>query len=64
MAGGDVRAVELPGAAGPEVLARIGLRPQVEINDLRTVDGRQPHDLPSLHLERMARSDRYDHFAD
>ena len=59
VADGDVRTVELPGTARPEPLPRIVQRPQVEIDDLRTVDSGEPHDLPSRHCEGVARSDRH-----
>ena len=54
MAGGDVGAVELSGAGRPEPLAWIVRRPQVEIDDLRTVDRREPHDLSCVDRERVA----------
>ena len=45
MTGRDMRSVELPGAGGPEPFARVVAGPQVEVDDLRAIDGREPHDL-------------------
>ena len=39
-------------------------RPQVEIDDLRTVDRREPHDLSCVDRERVAGPHRHDRLAD
>src|SRR6185503_10918495 len=64
VAGREVGAVELPGARGPETLARIVLRPDVEVHDLRAIDRREPHDLSSADPERVTGSDRNHRLAD
>ena len=64
MTGGDVCSVELPGARRPEALAGIVARPEVEIDDLRAVDGREPHDLSGSHWKGMTRPDRDHRLAD
>ena len=58
--GGDMGPVELSCASSPEPLAWIVLRPQVEIDDLRSVDSRESDDLPGRDRERVAGSHRND----
>ena len=64
MAGRDVRAVELPRAGSPESLTRIVASPQVEIDHLWPVDGRETDDLPGLHRKAVPRPHRDDDITD
>src|SRR3981081_4175562 len=55
---GGVRSMNLPGAGGPEVLARIRGIPAVEVRHLRTVRGSDSTNLSSLHQPCASREDR------
>jgi hypothetical protein len=46
------------------VLPRVGPRPQVEVDDLRTIDGGDAYDLTGSDGERVPRSHRHHDVAD
>jgi ATP-dependent RNA helicase DeaD len=60
MADGQMRAVKLPCTACPEPLSRICGTPEVEIDDLWTANGREPHDFASFRVERVAAAYRHE----
>jgi cis-L-3-hydroxyproline dehydratase len=60
----QVSAIELPRTGGPEPLARIISRPQVEIDDLWAIDRGEPDDLAGGDVEGVTGANRYDEVAD
>ena len=59
-----MRSVELSSPRRPEPLAWVGLRPQIEIDDLRAIDSREPDDLPRRNKKGVARPYGHHHVTD